>query len=88
MIFISYIKLIKNRYLSLPKINTYKRKRLPQRNVDESDDLFDLSPLAYQDDIGSVFLNHSSKYNTKRLKTPRGKKVYRTYYNLCVFKLF
>ena len=81
VILISYIKLIKHRYLSLPKIKAYKRKQLPQRNVDESDELFYHSPLAYQNDIGSVFLNHSSKYNTKKLKPPRGKKVYRTCYN-------
>ena len=73
-ILIPCIKLIKNRYASLPKINLYKRKRLPQRKVEESDDIFYYTPAAYENSTGPVFLNHPSKYNTKRLKTPRGKK--------------
>ena len=79
MILIPCIKLIKNRYASLPKINVYKRKRLPQRKVEESDDIFYYTPAAYENSTGPVFLNHPSKYNTKRLKTPRGKKVCNTY---------
>ena len=71
--------MIKNRYASLPKINVYKRKRLPQRKVEESDDIFYYTPAAYENSTGPVFLNHPSKYNTKRLKTPRGKKVCNTY---------
>jgi len=64
----------RSRYASLPKINVYKRKRLPQRKVEESDDIFYYTPAAYENSTGPVFLNHPSKYNTKRLKTPRGKK--------------
>ena len=79
MILIPCTTLIKNRYASLPKINVYKRKRLPQRKVEESDDIFYYTPAAYENSTGPVFLNHHSKYNTKRLKTPRGKKVCKEY---------
>ena len=85
-ILIPCIKLIKNRYASLPKINLYKRKRLPQRKVEESDDIFYYTPAAYENSTGPVFLNHPSKYNTKRLKTPRGKKVCKTQYHWFIFK--
>ena len=67
-----------DRYSSFPKHSVYKRKRLPQRTNEESDDILYYTPAAYVNSSGPVFMNHPSKYNIKRLKVPSnagGKKV-------------
>ena len=67
-----------NRYSSFPKHNVFKRKRLPQRTHEESDDIIYYTPAAYVNSSGPAYMNYPSKYNTKRLKVPsnaRGKKV-------------